>query len=312
MKRRKMTWPGSVLVVLFAIVGIVLGSSNGMAATRGTHLIVLPHAYSAEGIAKGLGATFYAGDLFGGDIYRGNLRRGTAKIFIDAPDGRMAVGMFADVRHHLLFVAGGPGAAYVYDTQSGKTVASYQLGDQSQTFINDVVVTKRGAWFTNSLRGELYFVPIGRSGELGPAERLDLSGPAAEITGQFNLNGITATPDDRKLIVAHTANGALYTVDPRTGASSPITGVSVPNVDGIVLENRRLWAVQGADGLITRIRLSPDLSSGTAREQITDNDLQFPSTAIRYDDHLAVVNAKFDTGFPPTADQYEVVVLHAD
>src|SRR6478736_2573557 len=103
MKRRKMTWSGSVLVVLFAIVGIVLGTSNGIAATRGTHLIVLPGARSAEGIAKGLGATFYAGDLFGGDIYRGNLRRGTAKIFTAAPDGRRAVGMFAHVRHHLLY-----------------------------------------------------------------------------------------------------------------------------------------------------------------------------------------------------------------
>jgi sugar lactone lactonase YvrE len=311
-KRRTMSWHGSVLLVLITIVGIVAGSGTAVAATRHIDQIVLPGASSAEGIAKGPGATFYAGDLFRGDIFRGNLQRGTAKLFIDAPDGRMAVGMFADVRRHLLFVAGGPGAAYVYDTQSGDTVASYQLGDPSQTFINDVVVTRKGAWFTNSLKGELYFVPIGRTGEPGPAgPALILSGPAAQITGDFNLNGITATPDGKKLVVAHTANGALYTVDPQTGASATIAGVSVPNVDGIVLEGRRIWAVQGADYLVARIRLSPDLTSGTVEERITDKALQFPSTAIRYGHRLAVVNAKFNTGFPPTAKRYEVVLLDA-
>ena len=39
-------------------------------------LIVLPGATSAEGIATGIGSTFYAGDLFAGDIFRGDLRGG--------------------------------------------------------------------------------------------------------------------------------------------------------------------------------------------------------------------------------------------
>jgi hypothetical protein len=43
--------------------------------------------------------------------------------------------------------------------------------------------------------------------------------------------------------VAHLANAQLYTVDPATGASATIAGVSVPNVDGLVLAGRQLWAV---------------------------------------------------------------------
>src|SRR5512139_3490749 len=70
-------------------------------------VIVLPGATSTEGIARGAGSTFYAGDLFAGDIYRGDIRKGTAALFIDAPAGRMALGMKADIAHHLLFVAGG-------------------------------------------------------------------------------------------------------------------------------------------------------------------------------------------------------------
>src|SRR6266545_8383745 len=66
------------------------------AAKPSTDVIVLPGASSAEGIAAGPGSTFYAGDLRQGDIFRGDLQRGTAELFINAPDGRMAMGMAAD------------------------------------------------------------------------------------------------------------------------------------------------------------------------------------------------------------------------
>ncbi len=59
----------------------------------------------------------------------------------------------------------------------------------------------------------------------------------------FNLNGITASPDGETLIVAHTGDGALDTVNPTTGASATITGANVPNVNGILVEAGRLWAV---------------------------------------------------------------------
>jgi sugar lactone lactonase YvrE len=298
-----------IATLLATIAGMFVATVIPAEAATAGDVIVLPGASSAEGIAKGAGATFYAGDLFHGDIFRGDLQQGTAEPFIDAPDGRWAVGMFADVRHGLLFVAGGPGAAYVYDTGTGATVASYQLGDPASAFINDVTVTRYGAWFTDSLQARLFFVPTGPTGAPGPASTLSLSGPAAEISGDFNLNGITATADGKTLIVGHSGNGALYTVDPATGTSGTIAGVSVPNVDGILLEAGRLWAVQNFNNQVARVRLSPDLTSGVVEGVITDDLFQIPTTAIRFGDGLAVVNAKFDTGFPPTADQYEVVLV---
>jgi hypothetical protein len=86
--------------------------------------------------------------------------------------------------------------------------------------------------------------------------------------------------------------------------------VSVPNVDGIVLEGSRLWVVQSPSDQVTRIRFSPHLSSGVVEKVITRDLFQFPTTAARFGRRLAVVNAKFDTGIPPTADQYEVVLVH--
>ena len=299
------------VVLPLLVLSLVAAVAVPAAAARPVEVIVLPGATSAEGIAAGRGATFYAGDLFAGDIFRGNIRRGIAELFIDAPAGRQAVGMAADLRHDLLFVAGGfTGQGYVYDLDTGATVASYQFATPPATVINDVAVTRRGAWFTDSVQGQLYFVPVSRAGVPGPSQTLALSGPAADTSGEFNLNGIQATANGKTLIVAHSANGQLYTVDPRTGASATIAGVNVPNVDGIVLAGRRLWAVQNTNQ-VTRIRLNAHLTSGVVEKVITSDLFQVPTTAARFGSRLAVVNAKFDTGIPPTADQYEVVVVKA-
>jgi sugar lactone lactonase YvrE len=303
--------PLSRAVVPLALLVLLAALVAPAAAARPAEVIVLPGASSAEGIAAGRGATFYAGDLFGGDIFRGNVQRGTAALFIDAPAGRMAVGMAADLAHDLLFVAGGfTGQAYIYDLRSGASVASYQFADPATSLVNDVAVTKDGAWFTDSFHARLYFVPVSRAGVPAPTFRmLAVSGPAAVISGEVNLNGIQATPSGKTLIVAHSANAQLYTVDPATGASATIAGVSVPNVDGILLEAGRLWAVENFSNQIARIRLAPDLTSGVVEEVITSDLFQVPTTAARFGSRLAVVNAKFDTGIPPTADQYEVILV---
>jgi sugar lactone lactonase YvrE len=210
----------------------------------------------------------------------------------------------------LLFVAGGfTGQGYVYDIRTGATVAVYQFASPPATVINDVALTQDGAWFTDSVQAKLYFVPVSETGIPGPFRTLAVTGPASDTSGQFNLNGIQATPNGKTLIVAHSGTGQLYTVDPASGASATIAGVSVPNVDGIVLEGRRLWAVQNFSNQVARIRLSPDLTSGVIEDVITSDLFQVPATAARFGSRLAVVNAKFDTGLPPTADQYEVVVV---
>jgi hypothetical protein len=313
---RRTTGHPRATVLITCVVGLVITGIPPAAATA-PEVIVLPGATSAEGIAHGEGSTFYAGDLFAGDVFRGDLEKGTAELFIDAPQGRWAVGMDADTGRDLLYVAGGgTGQAYVYDLRTGATVATYQFAppsppdaDPPTTLVNDVTVTEAGAWFTESRRGVLYFVPIDHHGRPGAEFRtLTLRGPAAETPGPYNLNGIAEVRHGGTLVVAHTADGALYTVDPATGDSARIAGVSVPTVDGIVLHGRRLWAVQNSNQ-VTEVRLSGDLTAGSVVDVITSDLFQVPTTAIRHDGRLAVVNAKFDTGLPPTAEQYEVVLV---
>src|SRR6266511_2537747 len=140
----------AMLIATLTLLAVPGAAMPAAAAQDG--IIVLPGATSAEGIAVGRGSTFYAGDLFKGDIYRGDLQRGSAALFVDAPAGRMALGMKVDQTGNLLFVAGGfTGQGYVYDAGTGATRAVYQFSAPAPVgIINDVVVTGSGAWFTDS------------------------------------------------------------------------------------------------------------------------------------------------------------------
>lgn len=265
--------------------------------------VPLPVDFAPEGIALGTGSTFYAGSLLSGDVYRGNLRSGAGGVFIDAPAGRVAVGLKADEPHHLLFVAGGAtGAAYVYDLRSGAPVASYQFAPSGAALLNDVVVTRAGAYFTDSFAPVLYKIPIGRDGNLGQGATIALSGPAAAIDPTTpNLNGIDATADGATLIVNHTALGRLFTVDPRTGASAAIDvdGLIPDTLDGLLLAGRDLWVVENFANTVVRVTLSPDLSSGKITSAITSPLFRVPTTLAKHGVRLALVNARFDLGLPP-------------
>ncbi|MFH9426282.1 hypothetical protein [Streptomyces sp. NPDC017529] len=274
-------------------------------------VIRLPGATSAEGLCPGRGSTFYAGDYFAGDIYRGDLHSGAAVRFIDAPPGRQALGMQSHARHPLLFVAGGStGQAYVYDLRRKTTVAVYRFGAAHTTLINDVALTRDGAWFTDSRRARLHFVPVDPRGIPGRFTTLTVRGPAAGLAGKFNLNGIRATPSGRTLVVSHSSKGALYTVDAVSGHSRAVAGVNVPMVDGIALHGHTLWAVQNFRNQIQRITLNGDLSRGITKKTISSGLFRVPTAAARFGDRLAVVNAKLrPDGRPPTAKSYEIVVV---
>ena len=305
---RRKSVTGAVLTAVIAMVFL----TPPAAARQADRAIVLPGATGTEGVARLDGQTFFAGDLLTGDIFRGVINKGAAAKFIDAPDGRFAAGMKADSSDGLLFVAGGPtGAGYVYDTNTGAPVSAYQFqAPPTRTFINDVALSEDGAWFTDSNQALLYFVPVVDGVPSGTFITLTLSGPAADLSGAFNNNGIQAVMGGAMLIVAHSGNGVLNLVDTATGASTTIEGISVPNVDGILLKgSHEVIAAQNADNLLSVWKLGSDLLSGTMQEVITSPLFEFPTTIARFGSRLAVANAKFDTGFPPAATQFEVNVV---
>ena len=305
-----------ILALAAFLVPAPLAAASGADRDDRPPVIRLPGATGAEGIAAGEGSTFFAGDLLNGNIFRGDIDKGKARLFIDVPDGRAALGMKVDRDNELLFVAGGAtGQAYVYDLDTKKTVTVYQLAEGAHAFINDVTLTRGGAWFTNSRAGELYRVPISRDGQPGEARTLSLEAPAGTVDEGFNLNGIAAAKEGHKLIVSHTGRGALYAVDPDDGSNRKIdvtdssgAPVTLTNVDGIVVRGNTLWAVQNLLNQVSRIELNGSLGKGEVKEVITSRNFDVPTTAALFDNTLALVNAKFTT---PAATSFEAVLVKA-
>jgi streptogramin lyase len=189
--------------------------------------IPLPTGFRPEGIAAGRGAEFFVGSLVAGAIFKGDFRTGEGEILVPPQEGRVAVGLAYDARTDYLYVAGeGTGAAYVYDGTTGDEVAMIQLTDPG-TFVNDVIVTRAAAYFTDSFRPFLYKVPLSKTGEpMGEeADELELTGDFDFVSEAFNANGIDATPNGEWLIVVNSTTGELYRVDPHTGVAAIIDPV---------------------------------------------------------------------------------------
>ena len=77
----------------------------------------------------------------------------------------MAVGVDYD-RGRLFVAGGGTGDGYVYDAETGAPIAVYDF-TSAASFVNDVIVTRTDAWFTDSLSPVLYRVPLGPDGSPG-------------------------------------------------------------------------------------------------------------------------------------------------
>ena len=204
--------------------------------------IELPVGFRPEGITIGNKPVAYVGSLATGNIYAADLRTGEGRLISDEDPGVPAVGLKID-KKALLYVAGGPsGTARVVDSRTGEILTTYRLSTEP-SFINDVVLTKRAAWFTNSLQPELYRVPLGGDEGVIPTV-IPLTGEWEQAPG-FNANGIALTPDGRALLVVNTATGTLYRVTSDGVATRvDLGGDELTNGDGLLVRGRTLYVVQ--------------------------------------------------------------------
>jgi sugar lactone lactonase YvrE len=292
---------------LLAALALALSTSVAAAAAFPA-TIALPRAFQPEGIAI-RGSTFYVGSIPTGAIYRGNVRSGQGAVFIPGASGRAAIGVEIDNRNRLFVAGGTSGRAFVYDVRTRELIRSYQLTTSTPTFINDVVVTPRGAYFTDSRQARLYRVAIGRGGRLATSAQTIALAPPFRLQGLFNANGIDATPNGRWLVIVQSSTGKLYRVHPSTGATREISlgGPTVETGDGILLDGRTLYVVQNTMNQIAVIRVNGALTSGTIRTRITDRRFMVPTTIDEHGRRLYAVNAHF--GATPSETDYEVLQL---
>jgi sugar lactone lactonase YvrE len=289
----------ALAVVALAVVAVGVGPAGAKQALPST--LPLPRAWQPEGIAI-KDHHFYVGSIPTGSIYRGDLRTGQGAPYI-VRTGRAATGI--EAKGNRLFVSGAAtGKAFVYNIATKEDIATYTF---DPGFINDVVVTKNGAYFTNSNVAALFRIPI-QGGQVGATpQRIPLTGDFTLQSG-FNANGIDATRNGRWLIIVQSNTGKLFRVNPSTGATVEITltGGNVLNGDGILLDKKnRLFVVQNQLNQIAVIDLNKDLTSGKIVSLIKDARFAIPTTIDDYKGFLYAVNARF--GSPPATTDYQVV-----
>ncbi|MEU9175200.1 superoxide dismutase [Streptomyces sp. NPDC048420] len=258
----------------------------------------LPDGWLPEGITIGKAPYAYMGSRANGGIYRTDLRTGEGKVLHAGATGLASIGLKLD-SDGLLYVSGGAGGtAKIIDSRTGRLLTTHQLTQNTAPFINDVVLHKDRAWFTDSRDAVLYGVPRGRSGAV---HALPLGGEwAQQPAGVNSANGLVATPDGRGLIVVNA--GRLYNVNLNTGHATKIElsgGENVTNGDGLVRIGRTLYVVQNRLNLISVWDLDAKAATATLRSTITDPRFDVPTTAARYGNRLYLVNARFTSPQTP-------------
>ena len=193
-----------------------------------------------------------------------------------------------------------------FDARSGSLVRELQLAKGAgATFVNDVVVTKRAAYFTDSNRAVLYRLGLAKNGApAAAAQAVPLTG-AFQLVPGFNLNGIDATPDGKTLVVVQSANGKLFSVAAATGVTREVAlgGATLPNGDGLLLHGRTLYVVQNQLNRIAVVLLAKGFASGSIERTITDSDFDVPTTIDSHGNRLYAVNARFGTAPGPSTPQ---------
>jgi len=283
-------------MITAAIVPVVLVATVAAAPARAPTRIELPAGWQPEGIAAGSANRLYVGSRPTGAVYRVDARTGRGRVLVRGRAGRGAFGL--KVAAGRLWVAGGgTGRLFVYGAGSGRPVRDFRVAPAGQdTFVNDVVVTRTAAYFTDSRRSVLYVLPRHLSGP----RTLRLRG--VPLLANNNLNGIVATPDGRTLLAVQSNAGLLWRIDPATGRAARIDlgRARLTDGDGLLLVGRTLYVVRNRLDRIAVVALEPGLRRGRVVRTIASRRFDVPTTIARIGDRLYAVNARFGQEGPTT------------
>ena len=283
----------------------LLAPSAAAAHTSFPSTIPLPAGSQPEGITSGPGTTFYAGARLDGAVTTGDLRTGVTRTLVagDTFSQTTAITAFVKAYNAMNDMFN---QATAYDATTGAELARYVVA--GSRFLNDVEVTRTAVYVTDSLNAELVVVPLGKHRSLPKAATLlPLRGDFAELPG-FDANGIRALPGGQ-LVINRSADGALFRVNPKTGVADRIetTGRVLTSGDGLELRGSTLYDVYGfsRDGIAV-IKLGDGARTATVQRELTDSDLDRPTTTTLVAGALWTVNGRFSTPPTPTTP-YSVV-----
>ena len=277
-------------------------------------VLSLPPGFQPEGITRGRGNTLFVASINTGGVYRLDPVTGSGSLLVTGQAGRAGVGIKYDGRTNLLFVAGGPtGHVFVHDATTGAEVADIPLATGGGSFVNDLLITRRAVYFTESFKPVFYKLPLRPNGRLPASpkvQEIPLGGDYEFVAGQFNANGIEGVPEGDDLLIVNGFTGKLYRVDPCDGEAKAVDlgGELITNGDGLVLRDRLLYVVRNFSNAVSVVKLSRRADRGRLLETITSPNFDIPATAAFLKGALYITNARFSTPVTPTTP-YTVVRL---
>jgi sugar lactone lactonase YvrE len=304
MTHRRILLLGLVTALSLAIAPAVSAHGGFPHPTPLPTRIDLPDGFQPEGMTSGPANKLYVGSLADGAIWKGSARTGTGSILVPGVSGQMATGVHLDWRGRLWVAGATNGTIRVYSSRTGALLKEYAF--QTAGFVNDLVITHRAVYATDSVNQQLLVMPIGKHGKLLDASQATFKPLNGDIVygAGFNANGIVA--QGRWLILVQSNTGKLFRVDPRTGATKAIDthGYSLLNGDGLLLRGRTLFVVRNTNDLVAALHLSKRLTSARLIKESTSPSLDVPTAATFAVGKLWVVNARFGVADPTTAQYW--------
>jgi hypothetical protein len=262
----------------------------------------LPNGWAPEGITAGRGTTVYVGSLVDGAIWKGDVKSGTGSVLAAGATGRVAVGLDYERRGDRIWVAGGPtGQVNVFDATSGALLETYSFAGSG--FLNDVAVTGRAVYVTDSMVQRLDVIPLPDDGSLpdpSAAWTLPLTGDISFAADEFNANGIVRYAG--QLLVVQSNTGLLFKVDKHTGETTAVDlgGASLSFGDGLERQGSKLYVVRNQLNEVAILRLAEDGLTGSLLGTVSSPDLAVPTTVAHVAHRLWAVNAQFGVTPGPT------------
>ncbi|WP_157592231.1 gluconolaconase [Solirubrobacter soli] len=311
--------------VLLAAMALLAPAASAQARDRDYDLPQAGVYIEGIGVDEHAGVFYVSATNQSGTIYRGNLFARDRKLEVWQPPSASNDGRGIDVdRFGRVFVAGGPaGEVRVFDRR-GTLLAELPTG-AAGSYLNDVWIgpersgdepSGRGSgatYVTDSSLPVIWRVSQPH-GKWRIDRFLDVSGTIAYTPPltDFDLGGITITPNGRYLLTTQGTTGQLWRIDLWTRRISQVDlgGANVINADGIVLRGHTLYVVQNFSRQISKLQLGRRFEHGrVVKVMPTPADRTF-TTAKPVGRTLLAVDSKF--GFPATAAVAEDRIVAID
>lgn len=268
-------------------------------------IVPYPNNVQAEGVTHAAGSNFFFADLRTGDIYLADVSTRLVTRAVRSPRNRTSVGIHN--REGRLFAAGGgrpffdQAALYVYDTPTGRTIASCPI-DADGSLVNDVVADRDFAYYTDSFLGRIYKLALQKLPDCD-VETIDLPRPTfPRQTDGANANGLIRYKEG--LIVVHFNLSTIFFVDLINGnkVQQILPTGSMPGADGLDIDRKKggslLFVAQNVLNQVSMWKLGMDDErkvSATFLKNFTSPELAFPTTVAVNDEYVVATSSRLDT-----------------